>query len=168
MPNKCRFLFKVLIIALALTILVSPALAQKQACVHLLVGAWYAAQMRVVSGSFHTDWSGSFAIGQTVCQDLSGVGPGREYTVEVSAIWGNTATCSPALPRVEWPGNVTFLSWGTTLDHPCQMASSESLAAKGEEMRKAATTVSPQGQKAAKKAKENAGKLPPPPEPKKE
>lgn len=164
--NRFPFLSKLLLAGLALMILAIPAFAQKQACVHLLAGAWYAAQMRVVSGAFHTDWSGSFAIGQTVCQNLSGVGPGQQYTVEVYAIAGNTAKCEPSLPRVDWPGNVTYLSWGTTLSHPCVMPSSAGLDANGEEMRKAATTVSPQGQAAAKKAKANAGKLPPPPEPK--
>jgi hypothetical protein len=46
------------------------------------------------------------------------------------------------------------------------MPSSQTSAANAEEMRKAATTVSPKGQAAAKYAKENAAKLPPPPDPK--
>jgi hypothetical protein len=165
MPTKSHLLSKLLVAALILPILAVPALAQKQACVHLLAGAWYAAQMRVVSGSFHTDWSGGFAIGQTVCQDLSGVAPGQEFSVEVYAIAGNTVKCTPALKRADWPGSVTFLSWGTTLSHPCEMPSSAALASNGAEIHTAATTPSPQGEAAAKKLKENA-KLPPPPEPK--
>ena len=123
----------------------SLAAAQSKACVSLLVGAGYAAEMRVVSGAFHTDWSGSFPIGKTVCQPLDGVGNGNKFSVEVHAILGKTQTCTPAnIVRVaSSTSSVTFQAWGTTLNVKCE----EPDTANAE--RDAATmTVNPEGKKA--------------------
>lgn len=124
------------------------AAAQSAACVHLLVGAGYAAKMRVVAGSFHTDWSDSFAIGQTKCQSLSGVGDGIAFSVEVSAILGKTKTCTPSdITRVaSSKSSVTFQAWGTTLDVKCQEPTTDANA----ERDAAARTVNPEGEKAEK------------------
>lgn len=126
----------------------SQAAAQSAACVQLLVGAGYAAKMRVVSGKFHTDWSGSFAIGSTKCQSLNGVGDGQPFSVEVSAVLGETKTCKPAnIVRVAGSqSSVTFLAWGTTLNVKCEEPSAEENA----ERDTAARTPNAEGEKAAK------------------
>jgi hypothetical protein len=123
------------------------ASAQSQACVSLLVGAGYAAEMRIVAGSFHTDWSNSFPIGKTVCQSLSGVGNGVPFSVEVHALAGKTKTCTPSnIPRVAAStSNVVFQAWGTTLNISCQEPSGEQNA----EADAATMSVSPEGKKAA-------------------
>jgi hypothetical protein len=128
------------------------AAAQSSACVSLLVGAGYAAKMRVVSGKFHTDWSGSFPIGKTMCQSLSGVGDGNPFSVEVSAILGQTKTCKPEnITRVaSSKSSVTFQAWGTTLSVKCEEPNGEANA----ERDAAARSVSPEGEKAEKSAEE--------------
>jgi hypothetical protein len=125
----------------------STASAQANACVSLLVGAGYAAEMRVVSGSFHTDWSGSFAIGKTKCQSLSGVGNGNKFSVEVSAILGKTKTCTPdnVVRVASSTSNVTYQAWGTTLSVKCE----EPSLSENAERDAATMTVNPDGQKAA-------------------
>ncbi len=125
----------------------SHANAQSNACVSLLVGAGYAAEMRVVAGSFHTDWSSSFPIGKTVCQSLSGVGDGVAFSVEVHALVGKTVTCTPSnIKRVAASqSSAVFQAWGTTLNVHCKEPSN---AADAE--RDAATmSASPEGKKAA-------------------
>ncbi|MGD9584873.1 MAG: hypothetical protein AB7V26_14545 [Lysobacterales bacterium] len=134
----------------------SQAHAQANACVSLLVGAGYAAEMRIVSGSFHTDWSGSFAIGQTKCQSLSGVGDGQQFSVEVHAILGKTKTCTPAnVTRVaSSTSNVVYQAWGTTLNVKCEEPSVEANA----EREAAALNVNPAGKKAAATAEADAAR----------
>ena len=126
------------------------ASAQANACVSLLVGAGYAAKMRVVAGSFHTDWSSSFPIGKTVCQSLKGVGDGVKFSVEVSAVLGETKTCTPSnIARVAAsPSNVVFQAWGTTLNVKCEEPSGEADA----ERDAATMNVSAEGKKAAESA----------------
>jgi hypothetical protein len=108
--------------SLAVALPGAPARAQSNACVHLLVGAGYAARMRVVAGSFHTDWSGSFPIGKTKCQSLEGIGDGIAFSVQVKAILGKTKTCEPSqIKRVAAsPSSVTFGASGTTQDVHCR------------------------------------------------
>lgn len=134
----------------------SHAHAQANACVSLLVGAGYAAKMRVVSGSFHTDWSGSFAIGQTKCQSLSGVGDGQKFNVEVHAILGKTQTCSPSdVTRVaSSSSNVVYQAWGITLNVKCAEPSSEVNA----ERDAATLNVNSAGKKAAVTADADAAR----------
>jgi hypothetical protein len=97
--------------------------AAEDACVSLLVGAGYAAEMRIVSGDFKTDWSGSFPIGKTKCQSLDGVPVGKKFTVEVHAILGKTESCTPSITHSEGEGSITFQAWGTTLNVHCEMPS---------------------------------------------
>ncbi len=97
------------------------ASAADRACVSLLVGAGYAAEMRIVSGNFKTAWSSSFPIGKTVCQPLQGVPFGQDYTVEVKAILGETKSCAPSVRQTQGPGSITFQAWGTTLNVHCEM-----------------------------------------------
>ncbi|QBB68968.1 hypothetical protein ELE36_00455 [Pseudolysobacter antarcticus] len=147
MRNIRRSMLALLALLISSVALVNVASAQANACVSLLVGAGYAAEMRVVSGSFHTDWSSSFPIGKTVCQSLSGVGDGNKFSVEVHALAGKTKTCTPDnVTRVAAStSNVTYQAWGSTLSVKCEEAT---VAANAE--RDAATmTVSPDGQKAA-------------------
>lgn len=126
----------------------SQASAQSAACVHLLVGAGYAAKMRVVAGKFHTDWSGSFAIGSTKCQSLDGVADGQAFSVEVSAVLGETKTCKPenVVRAAGSKSSVTFQAWGTTLSVKCE----EPSAADNAERDAAARTSNADGEKAAK------------------
>lgn len=105
----------------ALTLLPGLAWSATEACVSLLVGAGYAAEMRIKSGDFKTDWSSSFPIGETKCQSLSGVPIGGSYTVEIKAILGKTKNCSPSIVHSEGQGSITFQAWGTTLSPKCQM-----------------------------------------------
>lgn len=97
--------------------------AAEDACVSLLVGAGYAAEMRIVSGDFKTDWSKSFPIGKTRCQSLDGVPVGKKFTVEVHAILGETKSCTPSITHSEGEGSITFQAWGTTLNVHCEMPS---------------------------------------------
>jgi hypothetical protein len=84
-------------------------------------GAGYAAEMRVTSASWQTDWSGSFAIGSTKCQPLANLASGASYTVEVKAIMGETASCSPKVPyNPGYTGNITYFASGTTLSVKCE------------------------------------------------
>lgn len=127
------------------------ASAQSAACVHLLVGAGYAVKMRVISGTFHTDWSGSFAIGSTKCQPLDGVGDGQPFSVEVQAILGESKICTPRdIVRVAASkSSVTFQAWGTTLNVKCE----EPSVGDNAEREAAARTPNAEGQKAAKSLK---------------
>lgn len=126
----------------------APAMAQSNACVHLLVGAGFAAKMRIVSGDFSTQWSDSFAIGQTKCQSLKDVTDGKTFTVEVHALAGETKKCSPEnVPRVaSSPSSVTFQTWGTTFGVKCQ----EPGTTENAEMSEAARTPNAKGAEAAK------------------
>lgn len=99
--------------------------AAEEACVSLLVGAGYAAEMRIKSGDFKTDWSDSFPIGKTRCQKLDGVPVGNKFTVEVKAILGETKDCSPSITHSTGEGSITFQAWGTTLNVKCEMPSSD-------------------------------------------
>ena len=113
--------FKMAFVGLCL--LPGMAWSATEACVSLLVGAGYAAEMRIKSGDFKTDWSSSFPIGKTKCQSLSGVPVGGTYTVEIKAILGKTKNCSPSIVHSEGQGSITFQAWGTTLSPKCQMPS---------------------------------------------
>jgi hypothetical protein len=138
-----------LILAAALgSVVATPALAQSNACVHLLVGAGFAAKMRVTSGDFATEWSDSFPIGQTKCQSLKDVSDGKNFTVEVHALAGHTKKCSPEnIKRVaSSPSSVTFQTWGTTLNVKCQ----EPGTTENAEMTEASRTPNAQGAEAAK------------------
>jgi len=95
--------------------------ADDKACVSLLVGAGYAAKMRIVSGSFKTDWSSSFPIGKTICKSLTGVPLSQSYTVEVQAIAGQTKSCTPSIKHSVGPESITFQAWGTTGNVQCKM-----------------------------------------------
>ena len=104
-----------------LMLMVSSVGAQSQACVFLKVGAGYAAEMRVTSAGWQTDWSGSFPIGSTKCQPLANLASGASYTVEVKAIMGKTVSCSPQVPyNPTYTGNITYFASGTTLSVKCE------------------------------------------------
>lgn len=109
--------------AVACVIGMQSAHAQKSACVYLEPGAGYAAWMRVVSGSFATDWSSSFPIGQTRCQSLDPIKDGQEFTVQVSAVLGSSKVpCSPKMKKISnSDASVVYHAWGTTLNVKCQM-----------------------------------------------
>lgn len=131
-------------------------MAQSAACVHLLVGAGYAAEMRIVYGNLHTDWSSSFAIGSTKCQSLSAVPDGSTFTVEVHALAGETKKCTPenVVRSAASTSSVTFQAWGPTLGVKCQ----EPNATESAEMTKAARTPNPDGEKAEADAKRGKAK----------
>jgi len=116
---------KVVLISILFTI-PTQTYAAEDACVSLLVGAGYAAHMRIKSGAFKTDWSKSFAIGQTRCQSLEGVPYGKKFTVEVHAILGKKKNCSPSIEHSKGSGSITFQAWGTTLNVKCKMPTSNS------------------------------------------
>ena len=123
---KCRNMLVALVavsVFLIISIFAYPqqAYAAESGCVALLVKAGYAAKMRIVSGDFKTDWSGSFPIGKTVCQSLNGVPIGKDFTVQVKALAGKTRDCTPSVKHSEGPGSITFEAWGTTLAPKCQM-----------------------------------------------
>ncbi len=104
------------------------AFAQQEACVSLLVGAGYAAWMRVVSGEYASTWSDLFNIGQTRCKSLDAIGDGQPFTVQLSALLGSSQVpCQPDnIPHVSSStSSVTFQAWGTTLNIKCHMPSSE-------------------------------------------
>lgn len=137
----------------------SAVFAQQSACVSLLVGAGYAAWMRVVSGDYATDWSDSFPIGQTRCKSLAAIADGQPYTVQISAVLGSSKVpCQPAnLKRVaSVPGSVTYQAWGTTLNVKCEMPSADGVS-------NADTSVMPNkaGKAAAQKLKSHGDTLKP-------
>jgi len=104
-----------------LMIMASSVVAQEQACVFLKPGAGYAAEMRVTSAGWQTDWSGSFPIGSTKCQPLKNLAAGASYTVEVKAILGQTKPCTPHVPyNPTYTGNITYFASGTTLNVKCE------------------------------------------------
>lgn len=144
-------LLALLVLAAGASFVSAPALAQSRACVHLLVGAGYAAQMRIVSGSFATQWSDSFPIGRTMCQSLNDVSDGKTFTVEVHAVLGQTKKCSPENVRrvAASTSSVTFQAWGTTLNVSCQ----EPTDSASDAMSEAARTPNPAGAEAAKNPK---------------
>ena len=135
---------------------IGTVMAQSAACVHLLVGAGFAAKMRVVYGNLHTDWSDSFAIGSTKCQSLSAVPDGSAFTVEVHALAGEDKKCSPEniVRSSSSSSSVTFQTWGTTFCVKCQ----EPGATENAEMTKAARTPNPDGEKADADAKSGKAK----------
>ncbi|MEO7935955.1 MAG: hypothetical protein ABIR27_06830 [Dokdonella sp.] len=151
-----RYVKRSLLAVLAFTVgslgFASVAAAQANACVSLLVGAGYAAKMRVVSGSFHTDWSDSFAIGKTKCQPLAGVGNGKPFSVEVSAVLGKTKTCTPdnVIRVEESTSNVVYQAWGSTLSVKCEEPSATANA----ERDAATMSVNADGKKAAEPSKQ--------------
>ena len=101
----------------------APAAAQEQACVNLLVGGGYAAKMRINAGYYQTEWSSTFPIGQSMCQDLKGLAPGQPYSVEVWAMWGSQKICTPSHLKYDpnAPNKTVYNAWGTTLDIKCEM-----------------------------------------------
>lgn len=147
--NK-RFRGRLLVLFLLMLMGSGVASAQSSACVHLLVGAGYAAEMRIVYGNLHTDWSSSFAIGSTKCQSLDAVPDGSTFTVEVHALAGETKKCTPenVTRSAASKSSVTFQAWGPTLGVKCQEPGSTENA----EMTQAAKTPNPEGAKAASSA----------------
>lgn len=138
---------KIKITVLIAVLLSAPGitLAATDACVSLLVGAGYAAKMRVKSGKFKTDWSSSFAIGKTKCQSLEGVPIGGTYTVEIKAILGKSKDCSPSIVHSEGQGSITFQAWGTTLSPKCKMPETDA-----KHLDEASHEVNPDGVEAIK------------------
>ncbi|MCK9189807.1 hypothetical protein [Acidithiobacillus sp.] len=114
-------IFPATLVCIGLAIIPMQSYAADNACVSLMVGAGYAAKMRVVSGSFSTDWSNSFAIGHTECQNIKSVPDGQKYTVQVHAILGKTADCTPSIAQSSGPGSITWQATGTTLNVHCVM-----------------------------------------------
>lgn len=117
-----------IISVMALVLMATSAQAQQQACVFLKPGAGYAAKMRITSGSWTTEWSGSFPIGQTKCQQLTNLKSGAEYNVEVKAILGKTQTCTPKVPyNPDYQGSITYFASGTTQNVHCSLPSGEQI-----------------------------------------
>lgn len=112
---------------LGLAALATPAEAQQQACVNLLVGGGYAAKMTIIvgDGAYQREWSSTFPIGQSMCQDLKGTGltAGQRYSVKVWAMLGKEKVCTPS--DLKYDPDVTnktvYNAWGTTLDIKCEM-----------------------------------------------
>ncbi|WP_424095671.1 hypothetical protein [Moorena producens] len=101
-----------------------PALAQAKSCISLLVGAGYAAEMRVVSQDGNSPWTGSFPIGQTKCIDLDSipVQNGHVFNTEIHALLGETKTCDPqfVIRDTSDPNSLVYQAWGTTLNVSCK------------------------------------------------
>lgn len=103
----------------------SSAAAQSKACVMLKAGAGYAAKIRVTTGGTQTPWSSSFPIGQERSIDLKSLGvlqPGTRFSVQVQAVAGKTATCTPSDVPYD-PNNTTnlvYIATGTTLNVHCK------------------------------------------------
>ena len=94
-----------------------PANAQQAACVHLLVGAGYAAKMSVNGTE-----SASFEIGKTACQPLNNIPDGDTVTVYVLPLAGQKSLCTNPITRdAKSEASVTYLANGTTLDAKCWM-----------------------------------------------
>ena len=95
--------------------------AQQNACVHLKVGAGYAAKMRVCTGDTCKSWSGVFGIGKSKCQSLAGFPTGTIFTVQVHAQAGDTKTCSPSdvTRNANDKTNLVYLASGTTKKVHC-------------------------------------------------
>jgi hypothetical protein len=153
MKLSSRYGIGVLCFGLVSAALSPAAFGQQQACVSLLVGAGYAAQMQVCqgtpggTGNLCGDWTGTFPIGQTQCLPLT-MAVGQQFFVNMHAWWGNTIVCSPApTTRSDFSGNITYQAWGTTLGPSCQMPSSSESA----DQEKAGGTVNSEGKLAAKR-----------------
>ena len=119
---------KIVLAALLTTTFMLPvqsAQAADKACVYLVPGAGYAAKVRVKTDEVTGEWSHVFAVGQSRCVSLEGLPADVIYTVEVHAIAGNTARCNPLLKtdktRPFKEESITFLAYGTTLNHTCTM-----------------------------------------------
>ncbi|MEA5470869.1 hypothetical protein [Spirulina sp. 06S082] len=101
--------------------------AYDKSCVSLLVGAGYAAEMRTeinISGNvLYTEWSGSFPIGKTECQDISFVPEGSTFVAQVHAILGETKPCNPTITQAGGVGSAVWQANGTTLNVKCNMPS---------------------------------------------
>jgi hypothetical protein len=161
MRLRGRFVWITVLAGLSAMTLPSALFAQQEACVSLLVGAGYAAEMQVCegtpgqSGNLCGDWSGKFAIGNTSCQPLV-MAVGQPFFVNLHAWWGDTVTCSPSpITRINTPINITFQAWGQTLSPSCKMPSSTASA----EQNKAGSMISVEGRAAEKRLK--SGKQPP-------
>lgn len=125
MRATCKVILGSFAIAAGTIFLPSSAAAQSKACVMLKAGAGYAAKIRVTTGGTQTPWSGSFAIGQEKCIDLKSLGvlqPGSQFSVQVQAIAGKTATCTPSnVPYApNNPTNLVYIATGTTLNVHCK------------------------------------------------
>jgi hypothetical protein len=95
-----------------------PAHAVESACVVLLVGAGYAAQIRLHAGDWATPYSRTFPVGKTECFDLSRVKNSELFVVDVKAKLGRTVSC-PAIIKSPGKGSITFQAYGTTLKPKC-------------------------------------------------
>src|SRR5262249_11582537 len=111
----------VLVGAVLLLALATPAAAQSEACVTLEVGAGYAATMSVVWEGGTIGPSNEFDIGQTACQSLQFVTDGAAVSVVVNAIAGSSVTCTPAdiTRSAGFTGSTTYYASGTTLNVYC-------------------------------------------------
>lgn len=130
----------------------SAAHAQSAACVYLEPGAGYAAWIRVVSGSFTSEWSSSFPIGQYRCVDMTPIANGAPYTVQISAVLGSSqVACQPAnqTRSSAMTGSITFLASGTSLNVKCNMPVATSSTTVAD------VTPNPEGIKAAEAIKAN-------------
>lgn len=111
---------------MAFTLIASTAQAQPKACVYIKVGAGFSGKMRVVSGSWKSDWSSDMAIGGQKCQPLSSLAKGALFSVQFKADLGKTVTCQPAnVPYdPDNPVNANYFAWGTTLNVKCSQDAS--------------------------------------------
>ena len=161
MRLNSRFVSTITIVIFCAVALAPAMVAQTQACVSLLVGAGYAAQMQVCQGTpgglnLCQSWTGTFPIGQTRCQPLV-MAVGQSFYVNNHAWWGDTVVCSPApQTRSDFSGSVTFQAWGTTLSPKCQMPASDAPDAQ----MKASSAPSAEGRASERRLK--SGKKPPP------
>lgn len=105
----------------AMTLFASTAQAQQKACVFIKVGAGFSGKMRVISGSWKSEWSSDMAIGGQRCQSLENLSPGAPFSVQFKADLGKTVTCTPSdIPyNPKDPGNANYFAWGTTLKVKC-------------------------------------------------
>jgi len=114
--------------ALVTMMMASSVFAQEKVCVNLLVGAGYAAKLKVWVNWKLVKETGSFAIGQQKCITLSelapagtSITPGTRIVTSIQAYLGQEKACTPAPfyydpKRVD---NVIYNAWGTTLNVKC-------------------------------------------------
>jgi hypothetical protein len=107
----------VLVGAVLLLALASPAAAQSEACVNIEVGAGYAATMSVQWEGGTLGPSNEFDVGQTQCMSLQFVTDGAAFTVQVNAIASTegAVSCTPAdiARSASFTGSTTYYASGT-------------------------------------------------------
>lgn len=77
----------------------APAFSQSAACLYLKPGVAYAASVEVVTSSWSSPSTDTFSVGNWRCIDLSKVGDGQRFTLEVQPVAGTRGSCKQAIIR---------------------------------------------------------------------